>query len=57
MTGKSKNQSTSSSSQLSKHEIEVLRLRDENKWLRLREYASNLSNKDHKLGNPAHNLI
>ena len=38
------------SSQLSKHENEIERLRNENKWVRLREYVAGLSGKDQKLG-------
>lgn len=49
MTGKSKN-NNSANSHLSKQETEIERLRDENRWTRLREYVSNLSTKDLKTG-------
>lgn len=49
MIGKSKNQSSNNSHQ-SKQEFEIEKLRDENKWLRLREYVGNMSSKDSKIG-------
>ena len=38
------------SAHASKHETEIERLRNENKWVRLREYVTTLSAKEQKLG-------
>ena len=47
MTGKSKNQSVKSS-QYRRHEQEIERLRDENKWNKLKDYVHAISAKDAK---------
>ena len=47
MTGKSKQASNAPSS---KFEVEALRLRNENKWNRLHEFASSQLAKDKRLG-------
>ncbi len=48
MTGKnSKNHGVT---QYGKYEIEIEKLRDENKWNRLREFANGISTKDLKSG-------
>ena len=39
------------SSHASKHEAEIERLRNENKWVRLREYVTSLTAKEQKIGN------
>ena len=48
MTGKFK--SPLSSSQYGKIETEVEKLRNENKWTRLKEFANGVGNKDQKAG-------
>jgi hypothetical protein len=49
MANKSKNQSANLSN-LSKQELEIEKLRDENKWSRLKEYTYNVMAKDTKQG-------
>jgi hypothetical protein len=49
MANKSKNQSANLTN-LSKQELEVERLRDENKWSKLKEYTYNVIAKDSKQG-------
>ena len=49
MTGKLKT-ATTSASNLSKFELEALKLRNENKWTRLQEFSSSNSTKDKKTG-------
>lgn len=40
----------SSQNLIGKYELEIEKLRDENKWLRLRELVSSIPNKDPKIG-------
>jgi hypothetical protein len=46
----SKSKSGNLTAQLSKHELEVEKLRDENKWNRLKEYAHAIPPKETKYG-------
>lgn len=50
MTGKSSKNQANSSSQYSKFENEISKLRNENKWLRLRDISGTIPLKDAKFG-------